>query len=260
MTARPEKEPRKIGAVEITVPAMRTATSLSGLSTGPAAFAVIVPAHNEARLLPRCLDSIREAVQHGTLAHATVEVIVVLDCCNDASESIVASYGYRALRSAHRNVGLARSMGAAFALGRGAQWLSFTDADSAVPVDWLASQYRLANAGSDAVCGTIVVDDWSQRSSACMSRHEAAYQRIDGHRHVHGANLGLSAAAYLAVGGFAPLRTGEDAALLAALEGIGVAIARPGNPSVVTSAREEARAPDGFAAFLNAIEHTSGIT
>jgi hypothetical protein len=34
-----------------------------------------------------------------------------------------------------------------------------------------------------------------------------------GHHHVHGANLGMSASAYGAAGGFPPLRTHEDVAL-----------------------------------------------
>lgn len=241
-------------------PDMMPMTGRIGASaTDTPSIAVVIPAHNEARLLPRCLDSIGVAMRHPALRDADVDVIVVLDSCTDDSESIVASYGYRALRSAHRNVGRARAMGAAFALGLGAQWLSFTDADSAVPPDWLASHCSWQQAGSDVVCGTITVDDWTQRSAVCMTRHEAAYQRIDGHRHVHGANLGLSASAYLAAGGFAPLRSSEDVALLSTLEALGAIIARPGSPSVITSGRDDARAPDGFAAFLTAIEQTSNI-
>ncbi|WP_347558929.1 glycosyltransferase family 2 protein [Robbsia sp. KACC 23696] len=239
--------------------AMISMTSLPVKLGETASLAVVIPAHNEALLLPRCLDSIGAAIRHPSLAGVHVDVIVVLDSCTDDSESIVAAYDCRVLRSAHRNVGLARAMGAAYAMGLGAQWLSFTDADSAVPVEWLASHRRWHHAGTDVVCGTITVDDWSQRSAACMVRHEAGYQRIDGHRHVHGANLGLSTAAYLAAGGFAPLRSSEDVALLAALEAMGAVIARPGSPSVITSGRDEARAPDGFAAFLTAIEHTSGV-
>ena len=41
------------------------------------------------------------------------------------------------------------------------------------------------------------------------------------HPHVHGANLGVTAAAYLAAGGFSALRTGEDHALVRALETAG---------------------------------------
>jgi glycosyltransferase involved in cell wall biosynthesis len=251
-----------VDSTTITSARTRNATMPSISEHGAActsSIAVIIPAHNEAQLLPRCLDSIGMAIRHPLLACAKVEVIVVLDSCTDASESIVAAHGYRALRSAHRNVGRARAMGAAAAMGLGAQWLSFTDADSAVPTDWLASHWAWQRAGSDVVCGTITVDDWSQRTPLCMSRHEAAYQRIDGHRHVHGANLGLTAAAYLAAGGFAPLRTSEDVALLSALEAVGAVIAWPGSPSVVTSGRDDARAPDGFAAFLTSLERTASV-
>ena len=36
-------------------------------------------------------------------------------------------------------------------------------------------------------------------------------------RHIHGANLGISAAAYRAAGGFAALKLGEDVALVSSL-------------------------------------------
>ncbi|WP_436762273.1 glycosyltransferase [Streptosporangium sp. V21-05] len=74
------------------------------------------------------------------------------------------------------------------------------------------------------------------------------------HSHVHGANLGLTAAAYLAVGGFSALPTGEDDALVRALESAGRRVLRTTGVSVVTSARRDPRAPDGFGHFLARLE------
>ena len=71
---------------------------------------------------------------------------------------------------------------------------------------------------------------------------------------MHGANLGLSAAAYRAVGGFPALSTGEDVALVEALAGSGARIAWLARPVVATSARRSARAPHGFSSFLRALE------
>jgi hypothetical protein len=67
---------------------------------------------------------------------------------------------------------------------------------------------------------------------------------------VHGANLGFSAAAYLRAGGFPDVPTGEDHALVAALEAVGCRVLRTRALTVVTSARREARAPDGFSDYL----------
>ncbi|MFF3442419.1 glycosyltransferase [Streptosporangium sp. NPDC002721] len=79
------------------------------------------------------------------------------------------------------------------------------------------------------------------------------------HPHVHGANLGVSAAAYLAVGGFSALPTGEDDALVRALESAGRRVLRTTGVSVVTSARRDPRAPDGFGHFLARLERDTAL-
>ena len=71
---------------------------------------------------------------------------------------------------------------------------------------------------------------------------------------VHGANFGLSAAAYQAVGGFPALAAYEDRGLLDALERAEYTIAREANPGVTTSARRDARARQGSGDYLLAIE------
>jgi hypothetical protein len=71
------------------------------------------------------------------------------------------------------------------------------------------------------------------------------------HPHVHGANLGVRADAYLAAGGFAAHPTGEDHALWRALADRPRIATR--RIPVVTSARRRARAPSGFAGFLTAM-------
>jgi hypothetical protein len=70
---------------------------------------------------------------------------------------------------------------------------------------------------------------------------------------VHGANLGLTPDAYRATGGFPPRATGEDVALVAALDRTGLRVLRDRAHPVVTSARTEGRAPDGFAAHLRGL-------
>ena len=67
---------------------------------------------------------------------------------------------------------------------------------------------------------------------------------------MHGANLGFRAAAYLQAGGFPDVPTAEDHALVTALAAAGGRVLRTRALTVVTSARREARAPNGFSHYL----------
>ncbi|MBN9408458.1 MAG: glycosyltransferase family 2 protein [Burkholderiales bacterium] len=206
---------------------------------------VVVPAHNEEELLGPCLRALRRAAHHPSLAGERVRVLVVLDDCSDRSAAVVRRHRACALQLSERNVGAARAAGAARMLSAGARWLAFTDADSEVAPDWLAAQLAL---GADAVCGTVQVDDWGKHelAQAVRARFERDYRDADQHRHIHGANLGVSAQAYRRAGGFAPLACHEDVALVRALQDCGAHVAWSARPRVRTSARLAARAPEGF--------------
>lgn len=211
---------------------------------------IVIPAHNEEACLPHCLAAARAAAAHPALHGEAVEIVVVLDSCDDGSEAIASEHGVTLLCVAARNVGQARAAGAAHLLQAGARWLAFTDADTVVSPDWLATQLSL---DADAVCGSIAVLDWSEHDGDVRLRFEAHYRDLDGHRHIHGANLGVSRVAYIAAGGFPPLAVSEDVALVEALERGGWRIAWSAAPRVVTSARRRARASGGFADFLLAL-------
>ena len=130
---------------------------------------------------------------------------------------------------------------------RGARWIACTDADTVVAPDWLAAQLGL---DADVVCGTVSVDDWSHHGPAVRRLYSENYLDADGHRHVHGANLGIATHAYERAGGFLPFAFDEDVALVRALQAIGANIAWSAAPRVTTSARAESRAPSGFACHL----------
>ena len=70
---------------------------------------------------------------------------------------------------------------------------------------------------------------------------------------MHGANLGIRASAYRAAGGFQPLPTAEDHALIAAATAAGCRVLRAADVTVETSARRQARAPRGFSHVLRAL-------
>jgi glycosyltransferase involved in cell wall biosynthesis len=216
---------------------------------------IVIPVHNEEKYLRTCLCAIQAATVHAALDGEEVRVVVVLDDCSDTSDAIVAAFDVDVIVQDARNVGVARAAGATHLLEAGARWLAFTDADTVVSGDWLAMQLSL---GADAVCGTVAVDDWSQyghaeRQALVRARFSGAYRDADGHTHIHGANLGVSAQAYLRVGGFPPLRCSEDVALVQALLHSGAAIAWSAAPRVITSARIDSHARGGFGDTLAAL-------
>lgn len=215
---------------------------------------IVIPAHNEEEVIRECLAAAQVASRHPALNGEPVEIIVALDDCTDATGVLASCCGASTVTIRARNVGMARAVGAEALLARGARWLAFTDADTLVSEDWLAAQLSLQ---ADAVCGTVSVLDWSPHGShaALLQAHfQETYFDCDSHRHVHGANLGVSAAAYRRVGGFRHLACSEDVALVQALVDAGCSVAWSAQPRVVTSARTDARAHGGFAgALLHAV-------
>lgn len=215
---------------------------------------IVIPAHNEEECIEDCLAHVRACMHSQRLLAEQVQVVVVVDACTDATAILAAKAGALTLPVQARNVGVARAAGAEHMLARGARWLAFTDADTLVSPDWLADQIEL---DADAVCGTVEVSDWTPHAehAQLLSRHFAeTYHDVEDHRHVHGANLGVCAAAYQRAGGFKPLACSEDVDLIAALERTGATICWSARPRVRTSARKVARAPGGFAdALLQAV-------
>ncbi|MCD9097726.1 glycosyltransferase [Luteimonas fraxinea] len=212
---------------------------------------VVIPAHNEEACIAACLASVQIAAHSDALGGEEVVIVVALDRCSDGTAAIVAACGVRSVIVHDGNVGLARAAGAAFVIGLGARWVACTDADSRVPRDWLACQLACA---ADAFCGIVTVDDWLDYDDTVRMHFGTAEEQRDGHPHVHGANMGFSAAMYLRCGGFPPLSAHEDVAMVDALHRAGAHIARRATPVVITSARRVARAQGGFADYLLALE------
>jgi glycosyltransferase involved in cell wall biosynthesis len=207
---------------------------------------VVVPAHDERDLLPACTAALREAARRVVLP---VQLVVVLDACTDGSADVLGS-DVLAVHVDRRNVGAARAGGfSAVALGE-RTWCATTDADSTVSPTWLLDQLTHAARGADVVAGTVRVSDWAGHPVGLRQRYGAGYTDADGHRHVHGANLGLTAAAYQRIGGFAPLAVHEDVDLVDRALRSGCTVAWTGDVVVHTSSRTAGRAPGGFAQHL----------
>ncbi len=239
---------------------------MSALEKPVDALGVVIPVHDEAEHLPACLAALDRAIEAAPRSVRAV-VALVLDACTDASADIAVAWAARGvdrhvLRRDFRTVGLSRAAGmdrvlAELAGHRPARvWLATTDADSQVSPSWLTDQLRLAAEGAEAVAGSIEVHDWSDHPPGWAERFRELYEPAgssDSHDHVHGANLGVRADAYLAAGGFEPLSTGEDHALWNALRRARRRQVSSRRLTVVTSARRIARAPLGFSSFLAAM-------
>lgn len=219
------------------------------------AIGLVVPAHDEEGSLPGCLAALRRAA--GQCGARPVHTLVVADACGDRTAQRARAAGAGVAEIAARQVGSARATGfaAVLRLTHGTDpsqvWLATTDADTLVPVHWLTRQISYADAGWDAVLGTVTVSDWSGHPGHIPEVFAARYaHQMGSHPHVHGANLGVRASAYLSAGGFQSVGTGEDHALVAALEAAGRPILRSTDMAVETSARRQARAPHGFGHLL----------
>jgi hypothetical protein len=116
--------------------------------------------------------------------------------------------------------------------------------------DWLRQQLDLANRGYCGVAGIVRLRD-TERPDIIRSHLDDYVLHPDGtHPHVHGANFGLRADAYLDVGGWNDLALAEDHCLwkrLAAKQWKTVASIAS---VVTTSARLQGRAQGGFADSL----------
>lgn len=227
--------------------------------------AVVVPVHDEEELLAGCLERVLASMSLLGLARPGVRssLWVVLDDCTDGSARVVAGVpAAQPVLVSDARVGAARAAGVRAALGIGTDphrlWIANTDADSKVPTHWLVQQVLLADAGADAVIGTVVPD--SQLPAEDRRAWQLLHELGEDHPHQHGANLGVRGSAYLLSGGFPDVATGEDGALITALHAVSACCVATDSTRVTTSSRLTGRAPAGFAAYLAALALTQTQT
>lgn len=220
---------------------------------------VVIPAKDEEELLPRCLASVEASLRVLTRPRPRVRtsVTVVLDGCRDGSAEVISGWpNVRGIDLEAGSAGAARAAGVKEALAFTAAppenvWIASTDADSAVPEPWLLHQLEVADGGADLVLGTVIPDpaDVDPRRYA---KWLAVHHLADGHGHVFGANLGIRADAYLAIGGFPDVPSGEDVTLAERARELGMVVRATDGARVLTSGRLSSRSRGGFADFLAA--------
>jgi glycosyltransferase involved in cell wall biosynthesis len=224
-------------------------------------IAVLIPARDEEQLLPRCLRSVLEACRRLPQG-VTSDIVIVADRSTDKTRQIAEDLIQRSGVVIETNagcVGSCRALAAEIALERyrGPRercWLANTDADCEVPADWLVQQLSVAEVGYAAVAGIVDVDSFVEHEASVPQLFRLTYLiHTDGtHPHVHGANLGVRADAYVESGGWRNLTTAEDHDLWQRLHHGKHRRSPDASLRVVTSGRRVGRAPHGFADALAA--------
>ena len=232
---------------------------MSGITANPWAVGVVIPARNEERTIERCLSSVLTSCDSSPRCDR-VWVVVVADGCTDATVPIA----HRALARRGQIVectvqspGGARRIGARAVLHHFKDvdprriWLANTDADTHVPGNWLSTHLAHADGNASAVAGIVELEPQGLRADVAQLYRRTYKTAADGtHEHVHGANLGVRADAYLDVGGWRDVPTSEDHCLWGRLMRRGWRLRSPTASIVLTSGRVQGRARGGFADTL----------
>jgi len=77
-------------------------------------ISIIIPAHNEEKYLPKCLDSILVAAAR---IEFPIEIIVSLNRCTDRTEDIARRYGVVTITEDEKNMARIRNAGVQIATG-----------------------------------------------------------------------------------------------------------------------------------------------
>ena len=119
-------------------------------------FSIRIPARNEERCLPGCLESIKAAAQPFP---DQVEVIVAVNRCTDRTEEIAVAHGAQVVHDESRNLAKIRNVAARAATG---EVIVTIDADSRMSANILMETDRLLGSGKYIGGGVLV---WPERWS-----------------------------------------------------------------------------------------------
>lgn len=244
----------------------RTGAPAGPTAPGPVrAVGVLVPARDERDHIEACLHAVLDALGELPPDIATA-LCVVVDRSRDGTATLVrrmlaAGAGVRrpvvdVVPNGHavtigdlRNLGAARLLRRLGAVAPDRTWLLSTDADSTVPPDWALAHLRRAGAGADAVAGGVELDGPGLLDDPVPT--DAAPGRPPPDPPLYAANLGVRGAPFLAAGGFPPVRSGEEHALVDRLRRAGYRVVAGADVTVRTSARTRGRAVGGLADLLS---------
>lgn len=189
----------------------------------------IVPAHDEARWIGKCLGSIRTAM---ALVPEPYEVIVVDDASTDSTPQLARQMGARTLRVEHRKISAVRNAGARAANG---EVFFFVDADTQINAQAVSAALAVLRAGAAGGGCVFDFDGPTPLWGRLILFFAVRAARLI--RWVGGCFLFCTREAYGATGGFSErLYAGEDIAFVQALKKIGRFVVL--QPKVVSSGRK----------------------
>lgn len=236
--------------------------------------AIVIPARNEEARIGACLAALA--------GHGNAMVILVVNNTTDRTSAVARDIAAQVdldltvlerELAPHEGVGSARKIGCDHALRNmvNLRYLLTTDADCIVAPDWIAR--NLAHLQTvDAVCGKVDLIQPEAELLNGMDPHLAAlegtYRRLvqdiyarhapgcadigGTHGEAAGASLAFSKAAYLAVGGFAQVRCGEDRRIVRELRTASYRVCHADDVKVQASCRLTGRAVGGMSDALKA--------
>jgi len=225
---------------------------------------VAIPARDEESLLPACLRSVTAAVAVLREARPGIHLVVAvaLDGCTDGSARVVGEWDVATVVLPGRGVGAARDAAIQRGLSvlrmprEGATWVACTDADTVVPSRWLVRHVMWAERGADLVVGT--AEPVGVARGEALAAWHARHQLVEGHTHVHGANLGVRAHRWRQVGGFGQRTVGEDVDLVERVRSLTGRWVATDTARVLTSGRPRSRVDGGFADYLRDLDAETG--
>ena len=183
-------------------------------------FSVVIPARDEEKELPRCLDSIANSwasfLSRTALANSCYQVIVVINRCTDRTEQIAHAHGCKVVHEDAKNLAAIRNVGVR---ASSSEFVVTVDADSRVSLNMFETLYRHLSI-PDVVGGGVLIlpERWSLGifMTALMLLPIALWYRI---------SAGLfffKRSAFDAIGGFnETLLSVEDIAFAKALRAFG---------------------------------------
>lgn len=193
---------------------------LIGVS-GKDMFSIVIPAKNEEKYLPACIESIKR--QAGSFC---MEIIVVNNGSMDKTKEIAEGLGARVIDEPIFGVGRARKIGTEMASG---EWIVNLDADSRLPEDYLLEIKKRFDSDSQLVClgGQMIFYDapwWLNVLRCVFCRPLYYYARMVSGRRVGplGNNMVFCKSDYQKTAGFdADLKFGEDSDICRKLSAFG---------------------------------------
>ncbi|MEY2581653.1 MAG: hypothetical protein QOE09_1502 [Ilumatobacteraceae bacterium] len=221
---------------------------------------VAIPARDEAASIADCVRSVDQAAAE---VPVPVLVVVAADSCVDDTFAVARATSTEfchlvVLKGEWGRSGAARRAAVLHGLDRVADeeplWIANTDADCRVPPMWLRIQLELATE-LDAVAGIVQLDPATTAPAMFEAFTSSYHLDGDSHGHVHGANIGMCATAYLDVGGWCSKTVvGEDHVIWNAIRDVSDRVQQTTMLRVITSARTRSRVLGGFATNLDKLD------